>query len=82
MAILLTASKVKERNVNYYVKALTDKRAILVSEDGYQLAEYATVEVAVSACLAECLVRPTCIESRSNYLEYSPIDFESNYLVN
>lgn len=66
--------------MNYYVRELANKCAILVAEDGYELGEYPSVRVAVSACLEECYANPLYIERHYSYLESSPDDFESSYL--
>lgn len=66
--------------MNYYVKELTNRRAILVAEDGYELGNYPSVSVAISACWKECHARPLYIERHYSYLESSPDDFESSYL--
>lgn len=66
--------------MNYYVKELTNRRAILVAEDGYELGNYPSVSVAISACWKECDARPLYIERHYSYLESSPDDFESSYL--
>ena len=69
-----------ERKMNYYVKELTNKCAILVAEDGYELGEFPSVRVAVYACLEDCNTRPLYIERHYSYLESSPLDFESSYI--
>lgn len=66
--------------MNYYVKELADKSAILMSEDGYELASYPSVKIAIAACCEECLVAPQHIESHYNYLAASPCDFEDSFL--
>ncbi len=66
--------------MKYYVKELTNKRAILVAEDGYEIGEFPSVRVAVSACQEDCNARPLYIERHYSYLESSPFDFESSYL--
>ena len=70
----------KERKMNYYVKELTNKRAILVAEDGYELGEYPSVSVAISAWREECHASPLYIERHYSYSESSPADFKSSYL--
>jgi hypothetical protein len=66
--------------MNYYVKELTDKRAILVAEDGYTLGEFPTVMAAFATCCEECNVRPLYIERHYSYLESSPEDFDTSFL--
>ena len=66
--------------MNDYVRKLTDKRVILVAEDGYELGEYPSVRVAVFECLENCHASPMYIERHYSYLESSPANFESSYL--
>ena len=66
--------------MNYYVRELTNKRAVLVAEDGYELGEFPSALVAVSACWEHCHAGPLYIERHYSYLEGSPADFESSYV--
>jgi len=66
--------------MNYFIRELSDKRAILVAEDGYELGEFPTVSVAISVCKKDCHTIPMYIERHRGYLESSPADFESSFL--
>lgn len=66
--------------MNYFVKELANKRAVLVAEDGYVLGEFPTISVAVSICREGCHTNPLYIERHYSYLESSPVDFESSFL--
>lgn len=68
--------------MEYYVKELRDHRAILIAEDGYELGEFPSVQVAVSTCCEECGMSPLYIERHYSYLENSPNDYESSYILN
>lgn len=66
--------------MNYYVKEMSDKSAILMASDGYELAVFPTTDAAVTACVEGCLVQPLYVEKHYSYLQASPVDFESSYL--
>lgn len=66
--------------MNYFVKELADKSAILVAIDGYELAAFPSVEVAINTCREECLVRPLWIERHYNEFDSSPLDFEGDFM--
>jgi len=66
--------------MNYYVRELTDKCAVLVAEDGYELDYFPSVQVAVCACKEGCHATPLYIERHYSYLESSPNDFESSFV--
>lgn len=48
--------------MQYYVRELFDKRALLIAEDGYPLAGFDNVTDAVSGCIVHCRVAPIWIE--------------------
>lgn len=66
--------------MNYYVKELADKKAILVAEDGYELEVFPSVKVAIDACCRECLVRPLWVESYDSDMESRSPDFDMGYI--
>lgn len=66
--------------MNYYVREMTDKSAVLVAEDGYELGSFPSVKIAVSVCVEECQSSPLYVERHYSYLESSPADFESSFL--
>ena len=66
--------------MDYYVKELADKRAVLIAEDGYSLGEFSSVNLAVLPCREECHVVPSYIERHYSYLGQGPGDFESSFV--
>lgn len=48
--------------MQYYVRELADKRALLIAEDGYALSTFNTVDEAVAVCIIDCRVAPLWIE--------------------
>ena len=66
--------------MRYYIKEWPDQTASLIAEDGHALDIFDSVFDAVDTCISDCLVEPDYIESHSNYLATSPLDFESAYL--
>ena len=66
--------------MDYYVKERSDKSAILMAADGYELAIFPSTDQAVAACLKDCLVRPLFVEQHYSYLQASPVDFESSFI--
>lgn len=67
--------------MDYYVKEQFDKSAILMAADGHELAVFPTTQKAVEACLYDCLVKPLFVEQHYSYLQASPVDFESSFIV-
>ena len=67
--------------MNYYVKEMADKSAVLMSEDGFELASYPSVKIAIAAYCEQCLVAPQHIESHYSYLAGSRCDFEDSFLA-
>ena len=66
--------------MNYYVKELADKSAILVAEDGFELEVFPSVRVAIAACCKECLVWPLWVEHYYSYLENAAAEDQTGYL--
>ena len=66
--------------MDYYVKELSNKHAVLMAADGHQLAEFTTVDEAVCACHVDCRVSPLYVETHYSYLESGPNDFEASFL--
>lgn len=48
--------------MHYYVRELSDKRAVLIAEDGYPLSTFANVNEAVATCIVDCRTAPLWIE--------------------
>jgi hypothetical protein len=49
----------------------------LIAEDGYTLDIFDTENEAIDACVRDCRVEPTYIESCFSYLAASPVSIES-----
>jgi len=69
-----------EVTVDYYVKELADKRAVLVAEDGYTLGEFPSVSVAYLTCCEECHAKPSYVEHYYSYLDGTSDKMESTYM--
>lgn len=48
--------------MQYYVRELHDKQAILIAEDGHLLSTFDCVDDAVAICIVHCRVAPLWIE--------------------
>lgn len=48
--------------MQYYVRELDDRRAVLIAEDGYPLSTFDNVDEAVATCITDCRVAPLWIE--------------------
>jgi len=66
--------------MQYFIKEWHDQTATLMAEDGHSLDTFGNVSDAIDACLMDCMVEPDYIESYSNYLGASPLDFESSFI--
>lgn len=66
--------------MQYYIKEWHDQTASLIAEDGYYLDTFASIDDAIDACIEACRVEPEFIQSHSNYLGGSPLDFESSFI--
>jgi hypothetical protein len=66
--------------MKYHIKEWTDQTASLIAEDGYELDVFNNLCDAIKSCVLNCMVEPDYIESHTNYLGKSPVDFEASYL--
>lgn len=66
--------------MQYFIKEWPDNTASLIAEDGYTLDTFENIIEAIEVCSSECMVEPAFIESHSNYLAASPVDFESSFV--
>ncbi|MFM1895313.1 MAG: hypothetical protein RLZZ385_387 [Pseudomonadota bacterium] len=66
--------------MQYFIREWPNHTASLVAEDGHILATFGSVREAFNTCARDCMTVPAHIERRSNYLEASPIDFDSTFL--
>lgn len=66
--------------MDYYVKELANKTAVLVAVDGYELGEFPTVEAAVTACELGCMVKPLYVQQHYCYLQAGPNAAEASFL--
>ena len=66
--------------MQYFIREWPDNTASLVAEDGYTLDAFENIVDAIVACNFDCMVEPGFIESHSNCLGTSPIDFESSFV--
>lgn len=66
--------------MQYYVKEWPNRTASIIAEDGYVLATFDSLPLAIANCLVECRVEPMSIESHFSYLQSSPMDFEHSFV--
>jgi hypothetical protein len=71
---------ITEAGMDYYVKELANRKAVLVAVDGYELGEFPTVDAAVTACEVGCMVRPLYVQQHRCYLQAGPNATESSFL--
>ena len=66
--------------MDYYVKELANRKAVLVAVDGYELGEFPNVDAAVTACEVGCMVRPLYVQQHYSYLQAGPNAAEASFL--
>ena len=54
--------------MKYHVKEWSDHSAALISEDGYSLDTFESIDDAIDDCLNGCMVYPDYIEKDDDYL--------------